>query len=632
MQNIFLSSEDKSAVFKNFETKMSGLRHSYCCCCRMVAIGLVVRQPEGRCSRCLTKPNDYYLEKNALPIWYDENNEPQFHLPDELLNLTPGEKMLIQRATPLISLRHIKNGIKGIKGHVCCYPNDLPGWTATLPRLPTDSSVIYVLRKTQTEIGGTEIIEKPFMVRRKKVLDALRWLQKYNREYKDINILESNLNWFEGEEGALDTQISIDNDMETHDDLNEMDDPGPCPNQTRAPTIGQDDIQCVGVLTEDAPPILSENDKIIQEKLREASATAKRKGNDKIFVDLPTIKPKPLAEHDPLNKIFCWSFPWLFPGGIGDHTDFPIDEKYRDTAWGRMILFYQDGRFMRDELFCFFAMNFVIRRLNSSSGRYFTNKFYKGGSTNLEDLQEAIENGDTNFVNCVTYYASRVKGSNPYWISKRSELYTWINHHVQSGNGPPVYFITLTCAEYQWADIVDIIRDRVAMEGGDPKQVDRNKPGFVQLVNQYALVVQEYFQHKVTTWLDTVGKELLGIEHYWIRYEFTPGRGQIHAHLLATSQDRFIYPMMARAWQRDKTGKLREQRLAHWASNRFGMTASVREGFDEIDKSKITNPTTLRFTDIADDPVAQTRDTEHLKYMVEIHDCSANCLRKPRSG
>jgi hypothetical protein len=38
----------------------------------------------------------------------------------------------------------------------------------------------------------------------------------------------------------------------------------------------------------------------------------------------------------------------------------------------------------------------------------------------------------------------------------------------------------------------------------------------------------------------TVGKEIFGIQYHWLRFEFAPGRGQIHAHILAISNHKDI--------------------------------------------------------------------------------------------
>ena len=116
-------------------------------------------------------------------------------------------------------------------------------------------------------------------------------------------------------------------------------------------------------------------------------------------------------------------------------------------------------------------------------------------------------------------------------------MYSWINHHVEAGNGPPLFFITLSCAEYMWPDIKRLILDRFAKAGLDVPDLNKS---FVQLVNDFTLVVQEYFQERVKIWLSTIGTKVFHIKHYWLRYEFAPSRGQIHAHILAIHENSSI--------------------------------------------------------------------------------------------
>ena len=101
------------------------------------------------------------------------------------------------------------------------------------------------------------------------------------------------------------------------------------------------------------------------------------------------------------------------------------------------------------------------------------------------------------------------------------------------GNGPPTFFITLSCAKYFWPDVIDLLRDRLKLAHIDDKDCYKGSPKLVQIVNDHSIVIQEYFQKRTITWLETVGKEILDIKHFWVRSEFAPGRGQIHAHLLA---------------------------------------------------------------------------------------------------
>ena len=151
-------------------------------------------------------------------------------------------------------------------------------------------------------------------------------------------------------------------------------------------------------------------------------------------------------------------FPWLFPGGFGDIKDFANTEQNMNE-WGKRLLYYKDARFATDKIFVFFAMNYIIRHRNSSSGRFFIDKFQRNVPDTLPELQETIRNGDTSFVNNLTYWNKCIKGLSPYWHQKQSELYTWISQHIKSGNGPPTFFITLSCAQYFWPDVIDQLRD-----------------------------------------------------------------------------------------------------------------------------------------------------------------------------
>jgi hypothetical protein len=54
----------------------------------------------------------------------------------------------------------------------------------------------------------------------------------------------------------------------------------------------------------------------------------------------------------------------------------------------------------------------------------------------------------------------------------------------------------------------------------------------IQACNDYAIVIQEYFQFRVQEFMDNIGKEVFSIHYYWLRYEFAKSRGHIHAHLL----------------------------------------------------------------------------------------------------
>ncbi len=127
-----------------------------------------------------------------------------------------------------------------------------------------------------------------------------------------------------------------------------------------------------------------------------------------------------------------------------------------------------------------------------------------------------------------------------------------------------MFFITLSCAEYFWADVIDLLRERLELAGIDTSDCKPGSKKLVEIVNDYTIVIQEYFQLRTEEWLETVGKKIFGIKHYWVRYEFAPGRGQIHAHLLAIPEDQSIYRLCHEDLKQPNGKEIRARRMADW--------------------------------------------------------------------
>jgi len=247
-------------------------------------------------------------------------------------------------------------------------------------------------------------------------------------------------------------------------------------------------------------------------------------------MEFPYREDHAISEYNE-DLIFCKAFPWLFPGGIGD-----INQKTDDTIeiskWIKKLMLYEDGRFAEDKMFCFFVLNYYQRHLNNLQGSFYVTHFNKYGPQNIDDLKDQIRQGNTAWIDKLLYFGSKVTGSPSYWRERRQEVYSWINFHLSEGNGPPTFFITLSCAEYHWSDIQRLLNERVQMI---PKKKKKHLKEYQHFLTDFTIVIQQYFQKRVQIWINTVGKEIYGIERYWLRFEFAPGRGQIHAHILAIS-------------------------------------------------------------------------------------------------
>jgi len=149
---------------------------------------------ESTCKKCENLSSDYWIKENLLPVWFNEDKIPQYRVPNELSSLTDAEKMLIQRISPFVPLHHIKSGTLGLRGHICCFPQDITSVCNILPRLPNDVHMIKMLQTYRDNIGNDSNI-KAFRVHKDNVLGALHWLKQHHSGYKHISILETNLNW-----------------------------------------------------------------------------------------------------------------------------------------------------------------------------------------------------------------------------------------------------------------------------------------------------------------------------------------------------------------------------------------------------------------------------------------------------
>jgi hypothetical protein len=103
---------------------------------------------------------------------------------------------------------------------------------------------------------------------------------------------------------------------------------------------------------------------------------------------------------------------------------------------------------------------------------------------------------------------------------------------VEQGNQAPSLFVTLSCVGYHWQDIKKLLNARRNITGGPPISLE-SVTEKARAVNDYSIIIQEYFQARVSDFLKKYAKEVFGIHHYYARFEFPNSWGQIHVHILA---------------------------------------------------------------------------------------------------
>jgi hypothetical protein len=589
--------------------------------CQIVSLQDIFKT-ENLCQNCANGNAWTTSYLDMLPVWTDGNNVKQFYVPDVLSCLREGERLLIQQISVYVPLHHLKFGQLGAKGHIVSFPQDIRTVCLELPRLPSSVTVIRVIKHFKIDDG--EIASKSFSIRKAEVLAALRWLKLYNVHYKDIEILEKNTDWIENgveqQLPATSTQTVVDENLLRHSEEDE----GPARQQILEVTDTDIETEpCYGTIREFNTHHPKEKDRAVVEIIRDAESLGQNVagGNPKTHaMNFPFVSPEPVCEYRE-RFLFEKAFPCLFPGGTGGFGSIR-DPAPKLADWMAKTMLYKDGRFGKDKMWAFCALNFFARHANQNSGGFFVDTFFKQGPQTLEALQEQVADGNLSWLSSICYFSHRVTGSSAYWRARRNEVFSWINYHLEQKHGPPSFFITLSCAEYHWKDIERLIVDRC--EKAEMMAPDFTK-GRSGIINEYTIVVQEYFQHRVQAWLDTVGKDLLGIKHHWLRFEFAPSRGQIHVHMLAIC-DNMEMQRKCHELKGDKA-QLAEY-LSSWIEDTIGMTARFDSKFmDELKgTSGSIHPSTVNYGDI--DEGDEERDTASCQSRFQNHRCSAYCMRK----
>ena len=137
---------------------------------------------------------------------------------------------------------------------------------------------------------------------------------------------------------------------------------------------------------------------------------------------------------------------------------------------------------------------------------------------------------------------------------------------------------------------------------------------------KHNLYVNDFFMKRSKVFLDTVVKNAMGIEHYWARVEFAPGRGQIHLHLLGIGKDKSYLYDFYRAKTEEKKAKVMEK----YATNVMNMTADVDVAEKHVTDTAADSisPLKRRFCESND----SREDARMLCEECMVHHCNNYCL------
>ena len=529
----------------------------------------------------------YLLKNEILPVWYKHEDiltkkNPQYHIPEELSSLTDGEILLIQRYSPLVPVFHMSKGTTGIRGHCVCFVQDSNSVCNELPR--KKCNIVKVIKTCEYE---NETSTTHFTVNRDRVLTALHWLKVHHKYYTEIEINANNLSWMKDKAECEmdDAVLNVLDDKSIHVSRGE-ENITVSEIQTHLERDANN-IEIYGVTNNTVQPSINNTDKQIFDDLHQVLKDSNYEPTS--YMNFPDIQETAVCEYS--EDILPNIFPHLYPGGIGGHNN-----HYNDNVnlqhYAKRLLNYYDGRFSSDKVWSYYLLDMIQRRKNNKDGNYVIKQGFLGDvCQTVEDLKQQIKRGNLSWIDMLRNFSKRIRGSDNYWRTKRQEVETWINFHVEQGHGPPSLFLTLSCAENWWYDLQRILQEKVQITTNHHLLDQLNSPteqikmaARSKVSTLYSSIVQEFFQLRVKEWLETVGRTVFDIKHYWGRFEFAKGRGQIHLHLLAITKNRNHQHEYYRLKKKNRK-KEADQRLADYAREQLGLIAEhpgLENKFEQI--------------------------------------------------
>ena len=146
-------------------------------------------------------------------------------------------------------------------------------------------------------------------------------------------------------------------------------------------------------------------------------------------------------------------------------------------------------------------------------------KKVKGFNMTARDLGNNYKESLKNFVatDCAYKFMQTIKGTPAYWEKMLHDVLAMVKQL-----GVPSYFLTLSCADLHWKELVQIIKE---LRGETVEEKDLDNLDYVALTNELnsnPVILARHFQHPVEGFFKYIvmDGQLGKTKHYAIRVEF----------------------------------------------------------------------------------------------------------------
>ena len=467
-------------------------------------------QNEYICQTCHSK-----LKKNKIPCQAVSNNLQMFDLPTNFERLRKLEKIIISKRILFKRITIMPKGqFPKMKGAVCNVPIDADEICNVLPRGMDNNGIVQVALKKKLNFRSNVFLEP---VRPNLIRAVLQYLKIVNPLYKDIEINIQNI-----PEEWLNLEC---NEVSNNDDNDEID------------FVCDSTVQSINKNSHSSMETENENEEEDENPLNEhrlpCQETSFVPNIPHELIDDANVIIAPGQDQKPVS-IICdenceeLAHPHLLPTGkFGYNAERTVP--LSPTKYFNQRLLNYRQKFASDTDYIFFA-HAVTQHLNLNSRINIAMQKVKADGITAgmmtSDFKERVKSFIAN--DDAFTFMNTLKGTPAYWKRFLFEVLAMVKQL-----GLPTFFMTLSCADLRWNELVDII---TKLQGNEITEEEINRLSYFErtnILNNNPVLLARHFQYRVEMFFkDIVVDGPLGkTKYYAIRVEFQ-ARGSPHIHSL----------------------------------------------------------------------------------------------------
>ena len=428
---------------------------------------------------------DRHMRKQQIPVQAVWNKLGLFKIPEVLSNLNRLEKVLIARRILFKKVSIMPKGrFPKLKGSICNIPIETAEVTNVLPRGADSNGLIVVKLKRKLSYRGHVYFEA---VRPESIHKALQYLKHNNPLYSDIDIALSNI---PNDLLSLSSDVNVPESETSSNSLEEDENPLDLYRFN-----SQETMFIPNIMTSDEISIAPGEGK----------------------------QPKSV-----LNDKYCeeLAFPHLYPKGKFGFN-FKREKKLSPVKYFNQRLLNYTQMFASDPDFIFYALS-VMQQLNLQSQINIAMKKVCAGHLTAGMLSHNFSERVKEFIakDDAYHFMNTIKGTPAYWKKFLYEVLAMVKQL-----GLPTFFMTLSCADLHWNELVSII---ARLNGENLNENDINNMDFFErchYLNLNPVILARHFQYRVEIFFKVIviNGPLGKVKYHAIRVEFQV-RGSPHVH------------------------------------------------------------------------------------------------------